>query len=79
VFGNSLVFIGVGCLDTQLPNGALISLKLFDSLPVEGYIYKDSVPCNTKPCNGLEALKTICWQVHNYFLSLGLLQLLELF
>jgi len=43
VFGNSLVFIGVGCLDTQLPNGALISLKLFDSLPVEGYIYKDSV------------------------------------
>ena len=52
------VLIGAGCLD----GASRLSLQLFDSLPVEGYVFKDSVPFNKKPCHGLAELQNLCSQ-----------------
>ena len=53
------VFIGVGCLDD---NGQTSTL-CFEALPVEGYVYVDSVPVNMTPCVGIQELQSVCTKV----------------
>ena len=37
------LLIGVGCLDSHLPNGTVVPLADFDKMTTECYAYKDSV------------------------------------
>jgi len=53
--------MGVGYLDAQIPSGAL--LPHFESLRVEGYVYKDSVPINMNPCIGIARIQAVCSEV----------------
>jgi hypothetical protein len=53
--------MGVGYLDAQIPSGAL--LPHFESLRVEGYVYKDSVPINMNPCIGIATIQAVCSEV----------------
>ena len=48
---NCDVFIGVGCLDDNSQTSSTLPL-VFQALPVEGYVYVDSVPVNMTPCIG---------------------------
>jgi hypothetical protein len=53
--------MGVGYLDAQIPSDAL--LPHFESLRVEGYVYKDSVPINMNPCIGVATIQAVCSEV----------------
>ena len=50
-----------GYLDAQIPSSAL--LPHFESLRVEGYVYKDSVPINMNPCIGVATIQAVCSEV----------------
>jgi hypothetical protein len=59
---NCDVFIGVGCLDDNSQTSSTLPL-VFQALPVEGYVYVDSVPVNMTPCIGIQELQSVCTQV----------------
>jgi len=61
--GQYNLLFGVGCLETLLPNGAMVPLSQFEHMAIEAYAYKDSVPLNRNPLIGLAALQSVCKQV----------------